>query len=152
MNVNLQKTELIAVGDCVDVSSLASVLDYKVGTLPTSYLGLPLGATNKSSSIWDLLVERFEKRLASLKKAYLSKGARVTLIKSTLSSLPTYFMSLFKIPITVTKRLEKLQRDFLWAGLGDEHKIHLVDWNSVCLLKKEGCLRFQHLVDMNKVL
>jgi hypothetical protein len=37
---------------------------------------------------------------------YLSKGGRLTLIKSTLSNLPTYYLSLFPI-----------QRDFLWGVL-----------------------------------
>jgi len=40
------------------------------------------------------------------------------LIKSTLSSLPTYFMSLFPIPVDVTNCIEQLQRNFLWSGLG----------------------------------
>lgn len=43
------------------------------------------------------------------------KGGRVTLIKSTLSNLPTYYMSLFPIPVCVDARIEKLQRDFLWG-------------------------------------
>jgi hypothetical protein len=25
--------------------------------------------------------------------------------------------------------LEKLQRDFLWGGIGDEFKFHLVNWS-----------------------
>ena len=35
------------------------------------------------------------------KRLYLSKGGRVTLIKSTLSNLPTYFLSLFPISASV---------------------------------------------------
>ena len=35
------------------------------------------------------------------------------LIRSTLSSLPIYYMSLFVIPRKVKLRLKKIQRDFL---------------------------------------
>ena len=63
---------------------------------------------------------------------YLYKGGRVTLIKSTLSNLPTYFLSLFLIPASVANRIKKLRRDFLWGGIGDEPKFHLVKWATVC--------------------
>ena len=63
---------------------------------------------------------------------YLSKGGRITLIKSTLSNLPTYLLSLFLIPTSVANRIEKLYCDFLWGGLGDEFKFHLVKWSKVC--------------------
>jgi hypothetical protein len=48
---------------------------------------------------------------------YLSKGGRVTLIKSTLSNLPMYFMSLFPFPVSVANYLEKVSMRFLmgWA-------------------------------------
>ena len=77
------------------------------------YLGLPLGAKFKETNIWNPIIEKMERRLARWKRLYLSKGGKVTLIKSTLSSLPTYFLSLFLIPVGVANRLEKLQRDFL---------------------------------------
>ena len=72
------------------------------------YLGLPLGAKFKDKTIWNPILEKMEKRLAGWKSLYLSKGGRVTLIKSTLSNLPTYFLSLFPIPASVAKRIEKL--------------------------------------------
>ena len=39
------------------------VLNIKVGTLPSTYLGLPLGAPFRSVSVWDGLEERFRRRL-----------------------------------------------------------------------------------------
>ena len=56
----------------------------------------------------------------------------MTLIKISHSSLPSYFLSLFPLPGKVTKRMDKLQRDFLWNGIGGEPKIHLVNWAKVC--------------------
>lgn len=38
------------------------------------------------------------------------------LLKSTLSSLPTYFLSLLTIPKAVADRLESIQRNFLWGS------------------------------------
>jgi hypothetical protein len=52
-----------------------------------------------------------ERLLARWKKLYLSKRGRLTLIKSTISSLPTYFLSLFPISISIAMQIERLQRD-----------------------------------------
>ena len=64
------------------------------------------------------------------------KGGRLTLLYSTLASLPIYFMSLFTMPRIFRFRLEKIQRDFLWGGGALlENKMHLVKWSSVCKVK-----------------
>ena len=57
------------------------------------------------------------------------KGGCLMLLKSTLSSLPTYFLSLFTIPTHVANKIEKLQRDFLWG----DWNIHLVGWETYYL-------------------
>ena len=74
------------------------------------------------------------------------------LIKSTLSSLFIYFMSLFVIPKRVAARLEKMHRDFLWEGGELEKKLHLVNWSIVCLEKQNGGLGFRSLSLFNKAL
>ncbi|RVW79819.1 hypothetical protein CK203_047621 [Vitis vinifera] len=43
---------------------------------------------------WDGVEERFRRRLAMWKRQYISKGGRLTLIQSTLSSMPIYYMSI----------------------------------------------------------
>jgi hypothetical protein len=90
-------------------------------------------------------VEKIKCRLASWKMIYLSKGGRITLIKRTLSNLPTYFLSLFPILATVANYIEKLQRDFLWGGIGEEIKYHLVSWSKVCSPISKGGLGIQNL-------
>ena len=107
---------------------MLSVLGYKQGTLPMKYLGLPLGAKFKDKTIWNPILEKIERRLARWKRLYLCKGGRVTLIKSTLFNLPTYFLSLFHIFASAANKIDKLQRNFLWGVVGYEPKFHLVKW------------------------
>jgi hypothetical protein len=100
-----------------------------VSSLPVKYLGLPLGASCKVKYIWDDII----------------KSDRITLIKSTLSNLPTFCFVLFGFffcvcacvshfphPLGLTNRIEKLEWDFSWDGIGEEFKFHLVDWTKVC--------------------
>ena len=98
------------------MEEFASMLGCKIGKSPTSNPGLPLGASFKFSRVWDEVEDKFRKILAMWKKQCLCKGGRLTLIKSTLSSLPIYFISLFVISNKVNSRLEKIQRDLLWGG------------------------------------
>ena len=122
LKVNVLKSEMIPIGEVPNVYVLAEILGCRIGSLPMTYLGMPLGASHKSSTIWNPILEKFERKLAGWKKLYLSKGGRLMLLKSTLSSLLTYYLSLFTIPTHVANKIETLQRDFLWG----DSKTHLV--------------------------
>jgi hypothetical protein len=56
---------------------------------------------------------------------YFSKVGRITLIKSTVSNLPTYLMAFFPFHLSVANRIEKFQRGFLWGGQGEEVKYRM---------------------------
>ncbi|KAJ9704079.1 hypothetical protein PVL29_005387 [Vitis rotundifolia] len=152
LRINLSKSELIPVGEVDDVEKMAVELGCKVGSLPSVYLGLPLGAHHKASSMWDGMEERMRKKLALWKRQYISKGGRLTLIKSTLTSIPIYQLSLFRMPRLVARRLEKIQRDFLRGGGRLERKVHLINWEVVCTQKVKGGLGIRKIETLNKAL
>jgi hypothetical protein len=81
--------------------------------LPMKYLCLPLATSFKEKSIWDGIIEKMEQQLAGSKQLYSSE--RATLFKSTLSNLPTYYLSLFPISVGVANHIEKLQQDFFFG-------------------------------------
>ena len=107
LKVNVGKSEIVPVGEVGNLDALARILCCKVGRLPMSYLGMLLGAHFKDASIWNPILKRVEKKLAGWKWLYLSKGGRLTLLKSTLLSLPTYYLSLFTILQHIADRLER---------------------------------------------
>ena len=152
LRINLNKSEILPVGSVDNVQELAAELGCGIGSLPSSYLGLPLGANHKAVGVWDTVEDRFRKRLASWKSQYISKGGRLTLIQSTLSCLPIYCLSLFRMPVSICTRLKKIQREFLWSGGSLEKKPHLVNWKTVCTEKKKGGLGLRRFSILNKVL
>ena len=74
LKINIQKSEIIPVRCVKDVDRGAAFFGCKVGNLLTTYQGLPLGAPHNSCRVWDVVEERFKRKLAMWKKQYLSKG------------------------------------------------------------------------------
>jgi hypothetical protein len=109
LKVNLSKSALVPIGSLDDVDQLAGQLGCGTTDLPLKYLGLPLGASFKLKAMWRDLEDLMARQLAPWKRLYLSKGGRVALIKSTISNLPTYLLSLFPIPADVAKHIEKIR-------------------------------------------
>ncbi|RVX12503.1 hypothetical protein CK203_011516 [Vitis vinifera] len=91
LKVNLEKSELIPVGRVENVEELVEEFGYKVGRLPSTYLGMLLGAPFKSTTAWDGIEERFHKSLAMWKRQYISKGE-----KDYLNSKKAYGVGLWK--------------------------------------------------------
>lgn len=76
----------------------------------------------------------------------------MVLLKSVLASLPTYYLSLFSIPVTIERKIEQFQRELLWDKGKQEDGIHLVAWENVCKPKKMGGLGITRVKEVNKAL
>jgi hypothetical protein len=68
LKINLPKSEIVPVGDMGDVEGLVSILECSVASLLMKYLGLLLGAHYKASTIWGVIIEKMEHRLAGWKR------------------------------------------------------------------------------------
>lgn len=58
------------------------------------------------------------------------EAARVTLVQSVLSKLPMYYMSMFKMPDSVSNRVDQLVRNFLWGVTNDHRESRGVKWDA----------------------
>nr|GEX57649.1 hypothetical protein [Tanacetum cinerariifolium] len=106
LRVNLHKSKLYGVGvGSLEVDRMARIMSCSYGCLPFVYLGLPVGKSMRNASAWHHIVDRFHSRLSRWKAKLLSSGGRLTLIKSVIGSLPLYYMSLFKAPLSVLNHL-----------------------------------------------
>ena len=65
LKINLIKSVIISLGRVDNVEELATELGCGVGSLPLTYLGLPLGAPHRALGVWDSIEDRFRRRLAT---------------------------------------------------------------------------------------
>ncbi|GKU90507.1 hypothetical protein SLEP1_g4496 [Rubroshorea leprosula] len=131
---------------------MACRLCCKEGELPFKYLGIPAGGNHRKVALWKPLLESFKKKLASWKGQNLSLGGCITLLNFVLSSLPVYLISAYEIPKGILYYLDKIHRNFLWGGLGEEKKIKWVSWERVCRKKECGGLGVKDLRKFNLAL
>lgn len=136
-------------GEVPNIDMLAADLVCRIGTLPITYLSLPLGASYKQLDVWNPILERMQRRLAGWKVNYLSEGGRLTLFKATFANVPIHFMSLFNIPRSIALKIEKIQTDFLWKCGDSSFGMHLVAWDIVCFPKSKGGMGLHKIVVMN---
>ena len=63
-----------------------------------------------------------------------------------------YYLSLFKLPEGVARKLDGIQSRFLWGDSDTIRKLHLIKWNKLTRSKDKGGLGFGKLRLMNDVL
>lgn len=137
LKINFKKSNLYGVGVLQsEVEDMARVLNCKPGKIPFIYLGLPVGGNMGRIDNWKPVVEKVRNKLTRWKAKVMSFGGRLTLVRSVLGSIPLYYFSLFRAPVSVSKTLERIRRNFFWGGRGDleNYKYGWVKWEDI--LKK----------------
>lgn len=61
-------------------------------------------------------------------------------------------MSIFKLPISLVKELNRLMQHFWWGQQEHTRKIHWISWDKMGKSKAVGGLGFRELEDFNVVL
>ncbi|GJZ83149.1 hypothetical protein Tco_0648322 [Tanacetum coccineum] len=153
LKVNFNKSKLFGIGvHTHELNSMADSIGCQASQLPCTYLGLPIGANMSRCSNWSPLIERFNKRLSKWKCKTLSYGGRLTLIKSVLGSLGSYYFSTYKAPTTIINKLESIRRNFFWGGNSEERKIAWIAWDKFIAPLAQGGLNIGILKVLNQAM
>ena len=153
LRLNLAKSSIVGINlNEEEMAELEREAGCGAGSWPMSYLGMPLGDNPIRVGFWDPVIEKISIRLSSWFKGCLSRGGRLTLIQSVLESIPIYYLSLFKAPISVCNHIESLLRKFFWEGVEEGKKDHLLGWDIVSRSKSKGGLGIGNISKRNEAL
>jgi hypothetical protein len=153
LHVNYHKSNIYPI-NVLDqkMEILANTFHCKIGSMPFTYLGLPLGLKKPNLVAFLPLIQKIEKRLATT-SIFLSRDGRLQMVDVGFSSLPTYYMCILKLLKSVIKHIDKIRRHCLWRGADINAKKPPQDaWKSVCKPKTQGGLGVINIEMQNKAL
>ncbi|GJQ96935.1 RNA-directed DNA polymerase, eukaryota, reverse transcriptase zinc-binding domain protein [Tanacetum coccineum] len=153
LKINLQKSKLMGLGVSSNVvNSAANLMGCSILQLPFNYLGVKVGCNMSYIGSWDDVISKVSSRLSKWKIKSLSIGGRLTLLKSVLTSIPLYHMSIFKVPMGVLKKLESIRRNFFNGHDGFARKSSWFNWNKALASKKNGGIGVSSFFAINRAL
>ncbi|XP_073357981.1 uncharacterized protein [Aegilops tauschii subsp. strangulata] len=142
LKINFHKSTLIPINiDRQCAIELARVFGCSVGSLPFTYLGLPMGTTRPTLLELMPLVHGVERKMSTA-LSLMSSGAKLTLVNSTVTLMLIYAMCTIKLHPKVIEHLNKLRRYCLRAKNSEDgvKNNSLAAWELVCRTKRKGGL------------
>lgn len=116
----------------------------------SKYLGLPSILGRNKSSLLGYLRDKVTKKINSWDGRWISRGGKEVLIKSVAQTLPSYAMSVFLLPLEITKDIERTLSKFWWSSLsGKRTSIHWMSWERLSKHKSGGGMGFRVFRDFN---
>ncbi|CAI0429274.1 unnamed protein product [Linum tenue] len=113
------------------------------------YLGVPVLHGRITKQTYKYIMDKIDQRLAGWKADNLSLAGRVTLAMSVLNALPSYAMQTAMLPASVCDYLDRKIRAFIWGSQQGRRRIHLINWETVCLPKSQGGLGLRSARELN---
>ncbi|XP_023644538.1 uncharacterized protein LOC111832446 [Capsella rubella] len=112
-----------------------------------SYLGLPESLGGAKTQVFSFVRDRLNTHINGWSAKLLSKGGKEVMIKSVASALPTYVMSCFRLPKSITSKLTSAVAKFWWSSNGYSGGMHWRAWDKLCSSKCSGGLGFRDVND-----
>ncbi|XP_062075418.1 uncharacterized protein LOC133779475 [Humulus lupulus] len=131
-------------------SRIAHELNLTEGLFPLTYLGVPMRPTKWKHEDCEVILQKFRLKIQNWASRHLSFASRIQLINLVLLGLRNYWMSIFVLPQSIVKEIERICRGFLWGSAGQRSKLHIPSWQKVCLPKAYGGSGFRDGATWNR--
>eukprot|EP00253_Pinus_taeda_P021248 PITA_21248 len=153
MEVNNDKSRTFFFNTAEPVKNhLTRVMGYRIGDLPTKYLGTMLDTSTLKIGNWKNIIEKIMKRLDNWTFRALNLAARVVLLKATIQEILIYPLSVMAAPKGICNKLVEVYRKFLWGGPKQQKKWALCSWKSLTKPQEKGGLGLRDPWTLNQVL
>ena len=116
------------------------------------YLGLPEHFGRRKKDLFTAIVDRIRQRASSLLTRFLSRAGKLTMLKSVLTSIPTFSMSCFELPVSLCKRIQSVFTRFWWDNPNGKRKMAWVAWDKLTKPKAGGGLGISDIQTFNQAL
>jgi hypothetical protein len=149
--INLTKSEVfysrnLSLAAQEDLSKIMGVR-HVLGT--GSYLGLPSMIGRKKKDTFSYIKDRIWKRINSWRGRPLSRAGKEVMIKSVLQAIPSYIMSIYLLPETTIKEIERMINSFWWGGGVNNKGIKWLAWDRMSFPKAFGGMGFRDFKSFN---
>ena len=116
------------------------------------YLGLPMVVTKMKDQNFGFIRDKCQKMVSNWCNKQLSLAGKEVLVKAITMAMPTYVMSVFKLPVKLCKEINGLMARFWWGEENGKRKIHWCSWKRITTDKSIGGLGFKDLQGFNQAL
>eukprot|EP00253_Pinus_taeda_P008568 PITA_08568 len=141
MEINFAKSTIFFFNTHQAVQShLSRLLGFRIGSLPSRYLGAPLTLKPWQKNHWEKILANMERRCKHWTNRALNFAGRLVLTKAILQAIPQYMLLILPAPKGVLDQIRSIQRSFLWSGNSEKKKWSLVAWKKLCRPKNKGGL------------
>lgn len=97
LKVNYTKSQMIPINVSSERKHLAHTFGCQVGSLPFTYLGLPMGTTKPRIDDLSPIMDRVERKLSAC-STWLSYSGRLQMVNSAITPIVTYTLCTIKVP------------------------------------------------------
>ena len=116
LKVNYRKSQMLPINVSPEkMEHLAQTFGCAIGTLPFTYLGLPMGTTKPKMEDLTLMMNRVERRLSGC-ATWLSYIGRLQMINTSITPIVTYALCTIKLPRGVIDNIDHIRKQCLWRG------------------------------------
>jgi hypothetical protein len=152
LKVNFHKSFIISMNvSYAKMSTLEAILGCQIGSMPFTYLGLPMGSANPKFHDLTPIMDRIERRLAAC-SSLLSYSGRLQMVNSVVTPSALYDMCTIKLPIGVIENIDRSRNQCLWGDVDTKKGGNLAAWSMVQKPKNKGGLGVSNILLQNDAL
>lgn len=117
-NINHLKSKILYSKNCPLTIQQRVLSLFNIRSKPTfgKYLGFTMLNKRPSKADFQFIIDNLIEKLSGWKTKFLNIAGRTTLARSSLNSIPIHIMHYIKLPLDISKKIDRIQRNFIWGS------------------------------------